>query len=202
MTNAVKRMFDELKAKREDDGAAIIEAKQVAVLIRHQLKQVFPGAKFSVTTRHCDAVSVRWTDGPCSRAVDDVINDYAFGGFDGSIDLAYTCHNWLLPDGKMQAAESRGTEGSGGAVGGYASDCPEPGAIMVKYGPKYVSSARHESPEYMQQIVRGASVYYGFDYDPSEPLHRQRDGERGEWITTLAYRWEREQYLNQKPVTV
>ena len=165
--NATRKIYEALKAKREDDGAAVITAVDVAKLIRHRLKTVWPAVKFSVRCDGYDCVNVGWTDGPTQRAVQAEIDAYEFGGFDGSIDLAYSADNWLHPDGRMEAAASRGTEGSMGAVAGYVSDCPKPGAILVKYGPKYIFANRTESPEHMAALALRAAAHYGIEYDTS-----------------------------------
>ncbi len=56
--------------------------------IRTALKAAFPGFKFSVTTRPgTGSVTVRWTDGPASKAVDAVVSRFEAGSFDGSTDM-------------------------------------------------------------------------------------------------------------------
>tara|TARA_R110000772_G_C13284254_1_gene437433 strand:+ start:28 stop:2118 length:2091 start_codon:yes stop_codon:yes gene_type:complete len=63
--------------------------KFVAGNIRKQLKKYFPGVKFSVKSSYT-SVNVRWTDGPTDKAVDEKIQRFSNGGFDGYTDYHYT----------------------------------------------------------------------------------------------------------------
>ena len=67
-------------------GALIAAAKN----IRIELARAFPGVKFSIKSRRFsmgDAIDVSWTDGPNSRQVDEIIDRYSAGSFDGMQDL-------------------------------------------------------------------------------------------------------------------
>lgn len=64
-------------------------SKLAARNIRIELKNQFPGIKFSVTTDH-DSVSVRWTDGPCVSLVEQFTKRHDSGTFDGMTD----CQGW------------------------------------------------------------------------------------------------------------
>jgi hypothetical protein len=68
-------------------GAAL-----TAKVIRQELKKVFPGVKFSVTSSIFsggDSVHIRWTDGPESKLVDRITKKYqSFSGMDYSGDYA------------------------------------------------------------------------------------------------------------------
>lgn len=57
----------------------------VARNVRADLKKHFPGIKFSVKSDR-STINVRWTDGPTSEAVCDVIKRYKSGHFDGMTD--------------------------------------------------------------------------------------------------------------------
>ena len=96
-----------------------IGAVETAKLVRRALKDAFPGQKFSVRTDQYAggaSVRVRYTDGPAERRVKAVAGQFAGGGFDGMIDLAYSVEHWLRPDGRVMLAHSPGTEGSRGSV--------------------------------------------------------------------------------------
>lgn len=71
-----------------------IPAKEVAVLIRKDLKASFPEVKFSVTKRG-NSINVDWIDGPTSKQVDSLIGWYAGSSFDAMIDLK-SYHNSSL----------------------------------------------------------------------------------------------------------
>lgn len=76
------------------DGA-YSEATHAAKNIRRELKQAFPGIKFSVTTSKYsmgDSIRVRWTDGPTEKRVTDIIDRYQEGHFDGMTDY-YEYHD-------------------------------------------------------------------------------------------------------------
>ncbi len=58
--------------------------------IRIELARAFPGVKFSVKSRRFsggDAIDVSWVDGPVSKQVDEIIDRYSAGSFDGMQDL-------------------------------------------------------------------------------------------------------------------
>lgn len=130
-----------------------ISCPDTAKLIRKTLRREFPGTKFSVRSSHGTSVNIEWTDGPTLDAVKSVTSAYAGGGFDGSIDLAYSCETWLLPDGSAAWGYSAGTEGSRGSDPGYAFAPPAPDAELVQFGAKYVFTERHYS-EGMARRVR------------------------------------------------
>lgn len=190
-----------LRLSRDGNGVARLGSKETAVLIRARLKSAFPGVKFSVRSDY-NSVDVYWTDGPCGAAVDAIIRCYSFGGFDGMIDLAYDADNWLLPDGSMAPAASRGTTGSMGTCDAYATDCPVPGAFLVSGGPRYVFSHRTETEAHRHKWLALVHARYGDQIDRSLQTHLQRAC--GEYVDTLARRmereaWEAEQRRSAKP---
>lgn len=191
MSKVVKGIYDAAKASKEADGAAVMKSKDVAKLVKAKLASAFAGVKFSVTSDY-HSVDVSWTDGPPSNAVDKIIKQYSFGGFDGMIDMAYSSKNWLLPDGSMKPASCEGTQGSMGYVPAYATDCPMAGAVLVKYGPKYVHGHHSHSDEKLAELCELAAKKYGYEIDHSVPLHRHHVDSEGEYLTTLAWRMERE----------
>lgn len=57
--------------------------------IRFELKKLFPGIKFSVTSKGYSGgnnIDVRWTDGPTVKDVEKITNKYSEGYFDGMTD--------------------------------------------------------------------------------------------------------------------
>ena len=156
----VKTIIETARNSRNENGVAYLAAKDVAVLVRAALKKAFPKVKFSVRSDY-SAIDVFWTDGPRCREVSEIIGQFSFGGFDGSIDMAYSSRNWLLPSGEMEPAESRGTCGSMGYVQGYATDCPKAGAVLVGSSVKYVHTHRDMSPEYTERLRKRTVEHYG-----------------------------------------
>lgn len=74
-----------------------IGTKEVAKIIRGELKREFPRTKFSVRYESYSMgshITVRWTDGPSVKAVSK-ITDFFYGtGFDGMTDCS-TSHDRL-----------------------------------------------------------------------------------------------------------
>ena len=139
------------KANRSQDVAVIyqavresgsITATQTAVLIRQRLKRDFPGVKFNVTTRQTSSISVDWADGPEWDEINSICNEYKFGGFDGSIDMAYHVDRWLYQDGTMSFAYTSGTAGSLGYVDENIEDPQRGDAVLVTSGPRYLFANR------------------------------------------------------------
>lgn len=190
-----QKIIEECRANRNAKGVADISSKQVAVLIRDQLKRRWPEMKFSVRSDY-SSVNIRWTDGPCAREVDRVLCGYSFGGFDGMIDLAYSSTQWLLPDGTMETASCAGTVGSMGTVEGYVSDCPQPGAVMVDGGPRYVFTNREMSDERRRAILAAIEQEHKFWANPEKALWDQYLP-NGECVATEIHRWD-ERHLEEE----
>jgi hypothetical protein len=66
---------------------AYTKTSDVAKLIRMELKQAFPGVKFSVKTRRSSAVDIDYVDGPTFSDVSEVLDKYERGTFDGMQDM-------------------------------------------------------------------------------------------------------------------
>lgn len=77
----------EMKEKRKGH---LTGAAECAEAIRTELKQVWPGIKFSVrseTFSGGDAVRIGWADGPTVKEVDVIAEKYKDGHFDGMTDM-------------------------------------------------------------------------------------------------------------------
>lgn len=112
MTNATAHDWKAQQAARAFAAAALqaanphlvaiggkVDALQAAAKnIRIELARAFPGVKFSVKSRRFsmgDAIDVRWTDGPTSGQVDEIVKRYAAGSFDGMDDsYNYSRNAW------------------------------------------------------------------------------------------------------------
>jgi hypothetical protein len=89
-----ERFSAEVKDLRTDSRYAHLEqgddqysGKLAAKNIRTELKRAFPSAKFSVRKRHHGSVDVTWRNGPTTKEVEGITNDYLAGSFDGMEDL-------------------------------------------------------------------------------------------------------------------
>ena len=79
-----------------------IHCKEQAQMIRKRLKQEFPGTKFSVRIGSGHGrINIRYTNGPGKKAVQEIVNQYQGGGFDGMIDMEYHYKHMILPDGQV-----------------------------------------------------------------------------------------------------
>ncbi|MCZ0211369.1 hypothetical protein OZK63_39080 [Streptomyces sp. UMAF16] len=88
--NAQRAKFPHLVA----GAGCVVAAKN----IRIELKRAFPSVKFSVRSDKFaggDAVNVDWTDGPTVAQVDEILEKYKAGSFDGMTDCyEYRNHVW------------------------------------------------------------------------------------------------------------
>lgn len=62
-------------------------AKNVAKLVRAELKAAYPGTKFSVRTRNSLTLEIEWTDGPATVVIKAMTDKYAGQGFDPMQDM-------------------------------------------------------------------------------------------------------------------
>lgn len=135
--------------------ARYIDTADQAKMIRAALKRAFPAQKFSVRIDRFaggSSVDIRWTDGPIAADVDAVVGKYSGGGFDGSIDMAYSTRAWLLPNGEVEFAGTRGTSGSGGRVDADETMKPHMDAELVQFSAKYVHTSRDVSPAFTEAL--------------------------------------------------
>ena len=139
-----------------------ISTVDTSKLIRKQLKKNFPKTKFRVRSRG-DAIYVSWNDAQTDDQVNDIIQQYKGGGFDGMIDLEYFCDSWLLPDGTAGTLRTQGTEGSRGYVPSYEGQLP-PGAKPVRFGAQYIIPTRSISDKYFKE--KADEVIKDFALDP------------------------------------
>jgi len=138
--------------------ANYLTCAETAKLVRKALKTEFPGVKFSVRSKTYSmgaSITVRWTDGPTVKEVKPTTAFFAGGGFDGTIDLAFHCYHWQLPDGTIQLGRSTGTEGSRGIYPRIESTKkPHPDAVEVSMGADYVFCEREQSRGLAQRVAQ------------------------------------------------
>jgi hypothetical protein len=130
-----------------------------AKLVRGALKRAFPGVKFSVRSHVYSggaSIDVRYTDGPTKAAVEAITSQFAGGGFDGMIDMAFHYNHWLLPDGSAVIYSSPGTSGSMGVYSPIEPQpSPESGARLVSFGANYIFVERDLSTGAQEVILAG-----------------------------------------------
>ena len=118
-----------------------ISVTDTAKLVRKALKHNFPGYKFSVRSSSYSggaSISVGWTDGPVTKAVDEIINQFSGATFDGMIDLK-SYHTSVLSheDGTVEE---------------------------VHFGADFIFANRHFSDEATAKIIAGIETKYGGEF--------------------------------------
>ena len=143
-----------------------LSAAETAKLVRKSLKANFPDTKFSVrseTYAGGASINVRWTDGPIDADVEPFAKMYQGGGFDGSIDMAYSLSHWIRPDGSVLVAHNPGTMGSTGKHIGednrdLAPVIPED-AKLVRFGADHIFCHRQIS-DFADQTTEAVIWFY------------------------------------------
>ncbi len=100
------RLAAEYAHLQQGDGGKVGAAN-----IRKELKKAFPGVKFSVTSTY-NSISVKWTDGPTVKQVQEVTGKYESGHFDGMQDMHIHNPDAVFADlfgGVQYVSESRTT---------------------------------------------------------------------------------------------
>lgn len=83
---AMQAAFPKLVAVSDKNNRLVAAAKNMRI----QLAEAFPGIKFSVKSSRFsmgDSINVSWVDGPNSDQVDEIIDRYAAGHFNGMEDI-------------------------------------------------------------------------------------------------------------------
>lgn len=92
-------------------GGKVDSLNAAAKNIRIELARAFPGIKFSVKSRRFsggDAIDVSWIDGPVSAQVDEIIDRYSAGSFNGSDDsYNYARNAWIEAFGDAKYVHSQ-----------------------------------------------------------------------------------------------
>lgn len=131
-----------------------LSSAETAKLVRVQLRQEFPGVKFSVRSSSYAggaSIQVGWTDGPTDGQVEKVARIYSGADFDGMVDLKTGNTHWLMPDGTVAVAHSGGQGSTREEIVGSA---PHPSAELVRLGSDYVFCQRETSQEWRAAILR------------------------------------------------
>lgn len=115
-----------------------ISTKDVASMIRKNLKEAFPDVKFSVRKDNYHCIRIAYEQGPDVADVSNIVNVYKGGGFDGMIDLEYSYYHYLTPDGRVVMGGSDGTEGSGGVYQSFDNPPPCDGCEKVRLMSTYI----------------------------------------------------------------
>jgi hypothetical protein len=85
----LKRTQSYKAEQKEKNKGVLTGAAACAAAIRQELKEKYPGVKFSVTSETFsmgNSVSVDWTDGPEYEEIETIVEGYQYGHFDGMTD--------------------------------------------------------------------------------------------------------------------
>lgn len=138
-----------------------VSTTETGKLMRAALKAAFPATKFSVAQHgRGSSLTVRWTDGPTVKRVEEITSGFGGKGFDGSIDLAYSIDTWLK-DGKIVGTRCTGTAGSMGRVEPWGLEPPVEGAELVHFHAGYVNEERTISPALANRCIAQLCAYWG-----------------------------------------
>jgi hypothetical protein len=124
-----------------------IRTKEAALMLRTLLRRRYPAVRFSVRFESYSMgshITIRWTDGPASRTIEEMSAPFSGSRFDGSCDGSYYVESWLLPDGSAVCA----TTGADGYNSGATTLPPCEGAELVMFSGSTPSCDREISPEY------------------------------------------------------
>lgn len=149
-----------IRYPHQTTGVEMVEQRlsvtETAKLIRAALKKDFPKVKFSVRSSSYSggsSITVRWVDGPTTKMVERITNQFRGANFDGMIDLKVHQSHWLLPDGTTVVANNPGTVGSLGTIQAQENPKPHPNARLVSFGADYVFCNRDRSPEFEKRVL-------------------------------------------------
>jgi len=92
----------------------------------------------------------------------------------------------------MERASCKGTEGSRGTVPGYATDCPQPGAVLCDSGLKYVFTSRRQSEAEAMEDRERVCKYYGIQDDASKSPGEVYVESHGQWLDWIIHQYNRE----------
>jgi hypothetical protein len=149
-----------------------------AKLVRAALKKAFPKTKFSVRSdvyAGGASIDVSWTDGPCTKAVEPVAQQFHGGKFDGMIDMATNHSSWLMPDGTACIASDPGTSGSMGVRSPKETPMPAPEAKLVHFGANFIFCQRKLTPGLLNR-ARDRLAAKGYPVEVVEVLASEYDG--------------------------
>lgn len=85
-----KRRIEYKAEQKEKNKGKLTGAAACAAAIKQELKEKYPGIKFSVTSETFsmgNSVSVNWTDGPEYEEVNNIVSGYQYGHFNGMEDI-------------------------------------------------------------------------------------------------------------------
>jgi hypothetical protein len=171
------RLAYKAKAKEENKGK-LTGAAATAAAIRIRLKREFPGIKFSVTSSNFsmgNSVDIHWTDGPRSKDVDSIVDQYQYGHFDGMTD----CYNY------RDISKDLGCPGAK-YVMTQRSLTPEYISTLLKaweqlHGYEYTLSGGHDNQRRaVNEIERDCPELMPYRYELNQPQKPEPEPEKTE----------------------
>ncbi len=140
-------------------GAKVDALQAAARNIRIELKRAFPGVAFSVKSRRFsggNAIDVRWIDGPTSQQVDEIIDRYSAGSFDGMTDCySYARNAWTDAFGSAKYVHSARDDSDKAIASAIRSVGAQYAANLRAAGVPQPTVAGYRSGDYMRVLVVG-----------------------------------------------
>lgn len=131
----LKAKYPNLTMTGPDDSALIVAAKN----IRAELKETYPGVKFSVRTERFNAIRIGWTDGPNTAQVEAISNKYKSGSFNGMEDIyEYNRSDWKDAFGSAKYITTSRSQSESLVASGIAIVCN-------KYGVEPITVEQYKS---------------------------------------------------------
>jgi hypothetical protein len=140
-----KSSNDRIAAYKKERKAnkTLSTAANAAAAIRGELKEAFPGIKFSVTSSNYsmgNSVRIDWEDGPTTEMVRDITDKYQQGRFDGMTDMyEYSNDRDDIPQAKYVQVSRFMSEATRAAVEAGVSEA-------------YATDADHEKSQLVYRI--------------------------------------------------
>lgn len=174
----------------QSPSAEYLSVAETAKLVRGALAKAFPGQKFYVKSNSYAggaSIDIHYRGGPAAGEVEEAINPYKGGDFDGMIDLKYSRYSWLAKDGSASRAWSPGTLGNAGSDPEEMGDAHAAGCRYVRFGADFIFVKREaDDAEYWAAIVTyeklSGKVIRHDDYEDSERVRTDRKNRRGQWV--------------------
>lgn len=173
-----------------------ISTTDTAKLIRRTLRDTFPGVRFSVhSSKYAggSSISVQWTDGPTTGAVDRAVGAYEGADFDGMVDLKTHQRAWLCTTHGPRVAETYGHSYASNN-GPVDSRCCHR-AELVQFSADYVQTSRDYSPAARTMLEEMTARREGQD------AYRADDHVHGEWMSSHFHQLARRTALVADPLT-
>ncbi len=166
--------------KEKNKGKSSSHAATAAA-IKAELTALYPGIKFSCTSDSYsmgDSVTVKWTDGPKSAEVDEIIKKYQYGHFDGMNDMYESSNRRSdIPQSKYVSSNRNYSDEIEAIL------LPDAERLFNADHYNYIHTAQH----FMQQVFYHCSIPTGATVTGIVPTGETTGTSRPEIFFTIGY---------------